>query len=403
MTDAAAPLLRDPDFRRLWAAGLITYFVRWLEVLVVGVFTYERTGSAFAVAGMLMLRLLPLGLLGVAFGALAARIPGRTGVLGMLGVQSVAALALLVAAATGRLEVWHVAVASVLGGIVWAADNPIRRAMVGELAGTARMARAMALDVGASNACKLAGPAAGGLLLANGGMAGVLGPVVLLYAVAIVAVLKVRPRPRVAVAGAPVGVLATIVDGLAMVRERPGLAGALWVTVLFNLFGWPVLSMVPVIGRDRLGLGPDGVGLLASADGLGTLIGAVALAALTRPPPQGRAYVVGIVTFFLMVAAFAACTDVRWAAAALFVSGLGQAAFAVMQATLVFGAAPPERRTQAMGLLTMAIGTAPLGFLALGATAEQLGAPMAAAASCAAGLLVLATTRRWWRVCWDAR
>ena len=54
MTDAAAPLLRDPDFRRLWAVGLITYLVRWLEVLVVGVFTYERTGSAFAVASMLM-------------------------------------------------------------------------------------------------------------------------------------------------------------------------------------------------------------------------------------------------------------------------------------------------------------------------------------------------------------
>lgn len=402
MTDAAAPLLRDPDFRRLWTVGLITYLVRWLEVLVVGVFTYERTGSAFAVAGMLMLRLLPLGLLGVAFGALAARIPGRSGVLGMLGVQSLATLALLAAALTDRLEVWQVAVASVLGGMVWAADNPIRRAMVGELAGTARMARAMALDVGASNACKLAGPAAGGLLLANGGMVGVLVPVLVLYAVAIVAVLRIRPRPRAA-GGPPLGVFATIVDGLAMVRERPGLAGALWVTVLFNLFGWPVLSMVPVIGRDRLGLGPDGVGLLASADGLGTLLGAIALATLPRPPAQGRAYVIGLVTFFLMVAAFAACTDVRWAAAALFVSGLGQAAFAVMQATLVFGAAPPERRTQAMGLLTMAIGTAPLGFLALGAAAEALGAPMAAAVSCAAGLLALATTRRWWQTCWAQR
>ena len=399
---ADAPLLRDPDFRRLWAAGLITYFVRWLEVLVFGVFTYERTGSAFAVAGMLVLRLAPLGLLGVPFGAWAARVPGRTGVAAMLATLATVAIALLAAVAADALEVWHVALASAVGGVVWAADNPLRRALVGELAGAARMPRAMALDVGASNACKLAGPGIGGLLLAHGGMVGVLAPVVLLYALAIVMVLRVRPRPRPP-AAAPSGVIAILADGLRLVRTLPRLAGALWVTVLFNLFGWPVLSMVPVIGRDRMGLGPDGVGLLASADGLGTLLGALALAATPRPPHQGRTYLVGIVVFLVAVAGFAVCTHPAPAALLLFVSGLGQAGFAVMQATLVLGSVGPERRSQAMGLLTVAIGTAPLGFLAVGALAERIGAPVAAAASCAAGLVALALTRRLWRVCWHDR
>lgn len=396
-----APLLRDPDFRRLWAAGLITYFVRWLEVLVFGVFTYERTGSAFAVAGMLMLRMAPLGLLGVPFGAWAARVPGRAGVVAMLATLAVTATALLAAVAADALQVWHVAVASAVGGVVWAADNPLRRALVGELAGTRRMARAMALDVGASNACKLAGPGVGGFLLAHGGMAGVLGPVVLLYLLAIAMVLRIRPRPRPASTQAA-GVFAILVDGVRQVCALPRLAGALWVTVVFNLFGWPVLSMVPVIGRDRMGLGPDGVGLLASSDGLGTLIGALALAAVPRPPPQGRTYVVGCVAFFVAVGAFSATTHAVPAAALLFLSGLGQAAFAVMQATLTIGSVPPERRSQAMGLLTVAIGTAPIGFLALGALADRVGAPMAVGASCAAGLVVLALTRRLWRVCWDA-
>ncbi|MFM1989243.1 MAG: hypothetical protein RJA99_2200 [Pseudomonadota bacterium] len=397
---ADAPLLRDPDFRRLWAAGLITYFVRWLEVLVFGVFTYERTGSAFAVAAMLMLRMAPLGLLGLPFGAWAARVPGRTGVAAMLATLATTSTALLAAVAADAIEVWHVALASAVGGVVWAADNPLRRAMVGELAGTHRMARAMALDVGSSNACKLAGPGVGGVLLAHGGMAGALGPMLLLYLLAIVLVLRIRPRPRPAPPPAA-GVLATLTDGVRLVRALPRLAGALWVTVLFNLFGWPVLSMVPVIGRDRMGLGPDGVGLLASSDGLGTLLGALALAALPRPPPQGRTYVVGFVAFFVAVGAFSACTQPAAAAVLLFLSGLGQAGFAVMQATLAIGAVPPERRAQAMGLLTVAIGTAPIGFLGLGALAERIGAPLAAGVSCAAGLVALAATRRLWRICWD--
>ncbi|MEI7444292.1 MAG: MFS transporter [Burkholderiales bacterium] len=398
---ADAPLLRDPDFRRLWSAGLITYFVRWLEVLVFGVFTYERTGSAFAVAGMLMLRMVPLGLLGVPFGAWAARVPGRAGVVAMLGTLATTSTALLAAVAGDALEVWHVALACAIGGVVWAADNPLRRALVGELAGTRRMAKAMALDVGASNACKLAGPGAGGFLLAHGGMAGVLAVTLALYLVAIAMVLRIRPRARPAAPPAA-GVLAILADGANQVRAVPRLAAALWVTVVFNLFGWPVLSMVPVIGRDRLGLGPDGVGLLAGSDGLGTLIGALALAAVPRPPPQGRTYVAGCVAFFVAVGAFSAATHPVAAALLLFLSGLGQAAFAVMQATLTIGAVTPERRTQAMGLLTVAIGTAPLGFLALGALAERVGAPIAVGASCAAGLAVLALTRRLWRVCWDA-
>ena len=47
---------------------------------------------------------------------------------------------------------------------------------------------------------------------------------------------------------------------------------------LANIFAWPFTSMIPVLGRDRLHLGPEGIGLLASLDGVGAFLGAVALA-----------------------------------------------------------------------------------------------------------------------------
>jgi hypothetical protein len=43
--------------------------VRWLEMLVVGVFVYQHTGSAFDVALMTMLRMLPMA----PFGAFTGR------------------------------------------------------------------------------------------------------------------------------------------------------------------------------------------------------------------------------------------------------------------------------------------------------------------------------------------
>src|SRR5712671_7612741 len=53
-------LLASADFRRLWTIGIVAFALRWLEMLVVGVFVYQHTGSAFDVALMTMLRMLPM-------------------------------------------------------------------------------------------------------------------------------------------------------------------------------------------------------------------------------------------------------------------------------------------------------------------------------------------------------
>ncbi len=392
-------LLRDPEFRHLWTAGVVQFLVRWLEVLVFGVFTYQETDSAFLVAGMTMIRLLPLALFGVAFGALAARIRRRSGLIVTLSTLAATAGVLVVVAAAGQLAVWHLGVASLVNGISWAADNPLRRGLIGDVAGFQRMGAAMALDVGASNASRLVGPGVGGLLLAHSGMAAVFGLAAAMYLGALVAVLHLPDRevPRHTERVSP---SATLAAGFIAARASPRLAGALWLTVLYNVFAWPVLSMVPVIGQDRLGLAAEGIGVLASMDGVGTLVGAFALAAFAKPSMHGRLYVGGAVLFLTIMPLFALSTQPLLAGAALLVAGVGQAAFSVMQSTIVFLAAPVERRMQAMGLLTMCIGVGPLGFLMLGWLAEGFGATAAAVVSSVAGLVVLGCTWRWWRACW---
>ena len=59
-----------PDFWRLWYVGLTISTVRWLETVVVGVVVYQQTDSAFVVAAITMLRLLPMALFGAFLGAL---------------------------------------------------------------------------------------------------------------------------------------------------------------------------------------------------------------------------------------------------------------------------------------------------------------------------------------------
>src|SRR5580700_11348759 len=70
-------LLDIADFRRLWLIGLVVFAVRWLEMLVVGVFVYQHTGSAFEVALMTLLRMAPMVIFGPLIGAYVERIERR--------------------------------------------------------------------------------------------------------------------------------------------------------------------------------------------------------------------------------------------------------------------------------------------------------------------------------------
>lgn len=388
-------IIEAPDFWRLWYVGLIVATVRWLETIVVGIVVYQRTESALLVSMMTMLRLLPMGLFGVFLGALAERFDRRRTLLLVVLMMSLTSAALAVLDRIGQLEIWHLAVASFINGCGWSTDNPVRRVMMGGVVGREKVGTAMSLDVGAGNATRMVGPALGGFLLAGTGIQGAFILSILMYGTALFAVLTIQSRiPRAAGSGA---VLARIGEGLMLVRGDRRLIGVLIVTVIYNLFAWPFTSMIPVIGRDRLHLGPEGVGLLATMDGLGAFAGAILLALLAKPKWYGPAYIGGVICYLIAVVMFSLVQSPVPAAAALLLAGLGGAGFGTMQATLVYLAAPEEMRSRILGVLTVCIGTGPIGFVWLGWLADRIGSHNATAVIGLLGLLAMAATWRWWK------
>lgn len=399
---APPPIHRDRQLHRLWAAGMLMSLIRWLEILAFAVFTYDQTRSALWVASLMMLRLLPLSLFGLALGALASHMSRRWLLLVTHAGLLVTCVLLLIVSAFGAIEVWHLALASFINGIVWAGDMPLRRALIGDLAGHGRIVQAMSVDAVVTNACRLIGPVLGGLLLARGGLSAVLLCATLLYLPVLVALVGLVDPPREQYAATKSTIRDLLLRGLHAARESRPLQATLWITMLFNLFGWPVLSMIPVIGRDQLHLDAQGVGLLASMDGIGSLLGALALTSIARHLRHGPVYLGAVLLFLALQVAFAWSHHVLLTGAILFAIGIAQAGFAVMQPTLVYTTAPADRRSDAMGLMTMCIGVGPLGFLAIGWLAERLGAPMAALTCALCGLVAVALTWPLCRACFDS-
>jgi MFS family permease len=383
------------DFWCLWSVGLVGAVVRWLETVVVGVVVYRETDSPFLVSLVTMLRLLPMGLLGVFFGAVVERFDRRLMLAAMMGLLALTSGVLAIVAALGALQVWHLAVGALVNGIGWLSDNPLRRTMMGDSVGRERMSTAMALDVVAQNASRMVGPTVGGVVLVAGGIEGAFLLCAGLYLLAVGATLAVQSHLPPSAHAEPV--LARVREGIATVLANRRLAAILAVTVVFNIFGWPFTSMIPVIGRDQLALGPQGVGLLTSIDGLGAFAGAILLAWRLAPRWHAAAYVGGVALYQLALIAFALAPGVMPASLALLLTGLAGAAFSTLQATLVYLAAPHEMRARIMGVLSVCIGTGPLGFLWLGWLADRIGAPDATAVTGALGLVMMLALWPLWR------
>lgn len=255
----------------------------------------------------------------------------------------------------------------------------------------------MSFDVGTNNATRALGPVLSGVLLAHFGIASVFWLGVVLYALSLVAALQmhIRHRPGAAHAGS---FITRIREGVAWLRGDRRLIGVLLVTVIFNVFGWPFTSMVPVIATDYLLLRPGGVGLLVSCDGIGGLVGALLIARLARPEWYGRIYVGAVIAYLATVIGFATAPNAPVAAAFLLVSGIVGVGFAVMQATLVYRGSPVEMRARLLGVLSVCIGMGPVGFFYLGFLAEVLTPRVATVALAVHGVLALLLTRRYWTI-----
>jgi MFS family permease len=386
----------EPDFWRLWFCGLVMFSVRWIETIAVAVFVYDRTGSAFLVAMMTMLRMAPLGLFGAVLGALADKVERRTALIWILLTSLSTSLALSILSLTDHLAVWHLALASFINGLAWAADNPVRRMMMGDVVGPDRVGTSISIDVGANQVSRMTGPTIGGILLATFGIQGAFILSVGLYLLSLIAAFGVRYRKTPEAHKLSVS-LQRLIEGFKLAKSNARLRATLVVTLIFNMFGWPFTSMVPVIGHDNLQLGPSGIGVLASMEGVGAFFGAVAIGFLATKAVYGRLYVGGAILYLVMLSLFAVAPEPFGAGAALLVTGFSTACFSIMQTTLVYLLAPPEMRGQMLGVMVTYIGISLLGFLHVGLLAELIGARWACVTIGMEGLLAMALTQRLWR------
>jgi MFS family permease len=382
----------NPGYRRLWTAYLFANVSRWMQMTLLAWLVLELTDSPLRVALVGFFGMGPMLLLGMIGGVLADRVDRRRLILASQSASMIAALVMTAILFLGVERYWYAYLVILVSGIGWALDMPSRRSILPDMLGRAGLTNAVALDSVAMHASLMLGPVlAGGMISAAGVRGGYL-VVGIFYLVSVLLMRSIRlPERRNRYTGRSHNILSNLVEGFRYVRGNNVILATVCVTVLMNLLLFSYVQMVPVIAKDLLKVGPGLMGVLMGAPGLGALVGAVLIASAGNLSHHGRVYLVGSMVALGALLAFSLSQQYILSLSILLVLGLGMSGFGTMQSTIVMLAASEEMRGRALGVISLAIGTGPLGALLVGVVASAASPSFAIGINAAVGAASLVT------------
>jgi MFS family permease len=349
----------------------------WVQSVAIGWLVLELGDSAFLLGLAGFARMVPLLFASFPAGVLADRCDRRQMLLLAQCGMVVATVPLAVTAWLGVASIPLIIALALVSGIFDAFAWPVWTVFIKDLVGPEQLRTAVAVNSTRFNLTRIVGPALGGLMLARWGAPAcfALSVVSALVLIGVLVLIPCRVR------GQPDRTpwLPAMREGLGYAwGERP-VRKLLLVSGALGLFGMPYQHLLPAVARDGLGLGPEGLGLLMSAVGVGAIGGAI-LSGTTLVARATPYLLIGLpVGLGMGLVVLGLVEDVPIAGVALGAIGLYSVAFmAIANASLQL-AVREEMVGRVMGLWTVLQGgMMPVGSLLLGGVADvaSLGAAL---------------------------
>jgi predicted MFS family arabinose efflux permease len=391
-------LFAGPDYRRLWAIGGLTGVARWLEFVAIAIFAYELTRSPALVALLAVLRMVPYMLLGFLTGAVADIVDRKRLLVATFATIALASAAMLVVTALGAATYAAAAAIVMVSGAFWTTDMPVRRRLLVDAVKPESVPAALGFDNATMYATRALGPLIGGATYQELGISGIYALITMSYVTCLLLAMRVGVRSDTESHGAPSvrGRLGFLLPPRDLVLDRR-FQIILGVTLVYNLWCWPFIGMVPVIGQKDFALTPAFVGALSACDGIGGTVGALVVGLIATPRTLFRFYFLGTLACLVLMLGLALHLTIGAAVAILLMTGVAAAAFSSTQYALVYSIAPPEMRGRATGMLSIFIGSSMLGHWHAGLLFEKLGTIAAMKVMACEGLVVMAVLAVLWR------
>lgn len=368
--------LHYPNFRILWITSCLVSGGVWLQQVSLQWLAYEMTRDALQVAIILGLRTAPL-LLAPLTGVLVDRVDRRKLLMTNQTLVTALVFAFALLLFTDAERIWHLYVFSLLFGLLWAVNNPVRQTLVANSVPRHALMNATALNSVAFNSMRLIGPAVGGLLIV------LVGPALnfflqgLLFACVVLMLLRYRAEysdgdTALARRTSPVR---SLVEGFRYVlSDRRTLLVILMtfvvtITLLGSVYNMMAVYVAEVLGDDK----GDILGYLLTALGVGGVLGTVLMARFSSYHRKGLQTLGAFGGGALAVIALSQVDSFWTAAVVLAIYQVFAQGVLTTNMTMVQSMTPDRLRGRVVGVYQMEIGLMPVGGIFGGAVANRWG------------------------------
>jgi len=390
------PALASRDYNLFLIGQFISVIGTWMQNTAQPYLAYRISGRPLDLGLIGFASTLPTLLLALPAGVYVERWDKRKTVIIFQAIMSLQAFGLAALTLTGHVQIWHIAVLSLLFGTASAVEITARQAMLIELAGREALPSAIALQTTAFNVGRVIGPlVASWLLTSTGTEASVFmaNGVSFLFVIAGLLIAQTRYKVLPEVEDRK-SLVMEFREGMAYIRRNSLVASIILMAALVGFFGFPLVQQIPALARDVLRTASDTeavvaarTSLLYAAQGGGALVAAILAAYMNASPRKGLMVTLGQVTFTLPLIALGFAPNLNISLILLVLLGWGTVTQLVAMNTLIQIKVPNGLRGRVFSVYLWALqGVAPFGSLLIGWLAQNWGVPFAALAG---GLVTL--------------
>lgn len=346
----------------------------------------EITKSPFLLGVDAFLGDIPIFLFSLFGGVVADRMDRRHLLIISQLIQMASAITLAVLIATSHIQVWHIMLSSFVVGTAQAFGGPAYSALVPSLVQKEDLPNAIALNSIQFNLARVIGPVLGGLALKYVGAAWCFGLNSLSFVAVIISLLSLNINFKPAATAE--SIMASMKKGFSFIRTQEAMETLIAIAFCMTALAIPMITFLPVFAKNVFHKDAMTYTLFLVASGLGSITGALSVAALGDIPNKGRAALVMLVALGAGMSAFALSTSLVLSCILLFCTGAVLLFAFAMFSSLVQLNTPNDMRGRVMSVYNVAFrGGMPIGSFLTGWLVPIFNAPHVLAVN---GLLLVA-------------
>lgn len=369
---AASPLYRERDLTIFLASRFLSTIAMMVQSVAVGWQVYDIARDPLSLGLVGLAEFVPMVLLVLPAGDIVDRFDPRIIFAASLVGEAVCGALFLALAFIHPHQVWPFYLVLVLYGAARGFAAPSGQSLLPFLVQPESLPRAIALSSSFFQVAVIAGPAIGGFLYALGPQAA--------YALCCAAFLGaglgvsiLGGRRNTSARKHDLSALERVLEGIAFVRNRPIILGAISLDLFAVLLGGSV-ALLPVFARDILHVGPVGLGLLRSATAVGAAAMAFRLAHRALRRHTGIKMFAAVAVFGLATIVFGLSRNFYLTFAALAVLGASDMISVYVRSALIQFATPDSMRGRVSAVNMLFVGASnELGEFESGLTASWFG------------------------------